>query len=181
MLFADLSDDGVYADVANVLTFITSYFAQFGVENPVVDAQAIDSVVRGMRQNFPHAAGMDQASPFKKAANFACWFVAQKPIGTQLPIDFLSGELSHSKYTNAVLALSIAIEALHGATLKWRCDGSEHVLENEIKLSKHSFVDIVEALAEGSPLTNFKLVSVLLEQMAYKTNPDCQYPDWETG
>lgn len=180
MLFADLSEEGVYADVANILTFITSYFAQFGVESPSVDAQAIDSVVRGMRRDFPHSAGVEQASPFKKAANFACWFVVQKPVRTQLPSDYLGGELSDIKYTNAVLALSIAMEALHGATLKWSCDGSEHVLENEITLSKHSFVDIVEALAEGSPLTHFKLVSVLLEQMAYKTNLDCQYPDWKT-
>ena len=180
MLFADLSDEGVYADVANILTFITSYFAQFEVESPLVDAQAIDSVVRNMRHDFPHAAGVEQASPFKKAANFVCWFVARKPVLTQLPIDFPGGERSDTKDTNAVLALSIAIEALHGATLKWRCDGSEHVLENEITLSKHSLMDIVEALADGSPVTHFKLFSVLLEQMAYKTNPNCQYPDWNT-
>lgn len=174
MLFVDPTTDGVYSDVTNILTFITSYFAQFGVSDHRVDVQAIESVVRNMRRDFPHVGGLEEASPFKKAANFVCWFVAEKPVGTPLPADKVGKDLSRN--TNAVLALSIAIESLHEAVLKWRRDGSEHVLKNRITLSKHSFVDIVEALAAGSPITSFKFVSVLLEQMAYKTNPDCQYP-----
>ena len=31
-------------------------------------------------------------------------------------------------------------------------------------------------VSTATPSTSFKLVSVLLEQMAYKTNPHCQYP-----
>ena len=78
------------------------------------------------------------------------------------------------------MALQLAVKCLHGATVGWRhgnvSDRQGKVLENKISLSKHSFIDIVDALADTSLSTGFKLVSVLLEQMAYKTNPNCQYP-----
>ena len=116
----------------------------------------------GMRQDFPHADGIKQASPFKKAANFVCYWVAAKPI-TVVPPPL--------ENINEIFALMVAVESLHGATL-----GEKKVLENRIQLSKHSLVDIVESLVAITPQSHFKLVSVMLEQMAYKSNPTCQYP-----
>lgn len=48
-------------------------------------------------------------------------------------------------------------------------------MENKIALSRHSYVDITDAFTGATPVTAFKLVTVLFEQMAYKTNPGCQY------
>ena len=106
------------------------------------------------------------ASPFKLAANFACYWVARKPVLMD-PEPF--------PYVNGVLALEIARDSLHGATIKWG-DGTVKKLQNQIELSEHSLIDIAEALNDTSPVVGFKLVSVLFEQMAYKNNPDCQYP-----
>ena len=76
---------------------------------------------------------------------------------------------------NEHFALMLAIKSLHGATLG---DGaSQKVLTNPIELSQHSLVDIIDALSHATPQNHFKLVSVLLEQIAYKTNPTCQYPN----
>ena len=71
----------------------------------------------------------------------------------------------------------VAIRSLRGATLDGHANGSQRILSNGIQLSRHSLVDITESLVNVTPLTHFKLVSVLLEQMAYKTNPECQYPN----
>ena len=73
------------------------------------------------------------------------------------------------------MAFEIALEALHGARLQ-RKDG-EFILKNKIALSNHSYIDIIEALSKITPVAHFSLVSVLLEQLAYKTNSDCQYPE----
>ena len=177
MLFGDLSEEGVDQDIVTVLTFITAYCAQLGVPHHQIDVPKVRAVVHGMRHDFPYDGGVEHASPFKKAANFVCYFVAAKPVATPLPVDAVGPDLLQiDNYINAHLALTIAIDSLDGATVTWQCDGSEHVLRHRIQLSRHSFVDIVDALSSATPVSAFKLVSVLLEQMAYKTNPDCQYP-----
>lgn len=177
MLFGDLSKEGVDQDIATILTFITGYCAQFGVRHHQIDVPKIQAVVQGMRHDFPHDGGVAQASPFKKAANFLCYFVAERPVATPLPTEDVDPDLLKiDNYINALLALAIAVESLDGATVTWQCDDSRHVLRHRIQLSRHSLVDVVDALSTATPVSSFKLVSVLLEQMAYKTNPDCQYP-----
>lgn len=102
--------------------------------------------------------------------------MAVKPISTPLPEALFGPHLTAiDNHANAYIALLLAVESLHEARLEW-CDGSIHVLENRIEFSRHSLIDIVDALSTATPSTSFKLVSVLLEQMAYKTNPRCQYP-----
>ncbi len=125
-------------------------------------------VVLGMRQDFPHVDGLDNASPFKKAANFLCNWIAAKPIHMD------PKSITHP---NTYFALSVAIRSLQGAVLDGYAPEEERVLCRKIELSKHSLVDIVEALSTAIPSSHFKVVTVLLEQMAYKTNPDCQYPN----
>ena len=175
MLFHE--DRGALRDTTTVLTFIAEYFSSFGRDRVEIDAGALYVAVREMHRNFPYPGGEDGASPFKKAANFVCFFVANNPVATPLPVEILgdppSGRVEGR--TNAVVALLIAIECLHLATVTWE-DGSTHTLTKKIALSRHSFVDVADALTGVTPVTSFKLVSVLLEQMAYKSNPDCQYP-----
>jgi len=40
-----------------------------------------------MRQDFPHDDGLEKASPFKKAATFACFFISEKPVLDSLNTD----------------------------------------------------------------------------------------------
>ena len=118
------------------------------------------------------------ASPFKKAATFVCYFTAVNPVETLLPPEILGvlpqGQTAKAR-TTAVMALEIATESLHFATVQWE-NGETHPLRNAIQLSRHSFVDISDALTNATPVSSFKLVSVLFEQVSYKTNPSAQYP-----
>ena len=82
----------------------------------------------------------------------------------------LAGIRNHQ---NAIIAFNLAIKALEGAVIH-RQDG-DVALNNPIQISKHSYTDIICALSNISPVTGFQLVTVLLEQLAYKTNPKCQY------
>jgi hypothetical protein len=46
-----------------------------------------------------------------------------------------------------------------------------------IKLSTHSYIDIIQALSSVTPVVSFHLVAVLLEQLIYKENPNLQNND----
>ena len=161
-----LNNGDYRGDAARVLTFIAQFYAGVGQRSIDVDADQLFSLLRGMYADCPYPGGEDGASAFKKVANFVVYFTAGNPVRTALPPEIL-GDLPTSvtpiARSNAVLALLIAIASLHGATIKWES-------------SRHSFVDIADALTNATPVTSFKLVAVLFEQMAYKTNPDCQYP-----
>ena len=173
-----LNNGDYRGDAARVLTFIAQFYDGVGQRSIDVDADQLFSLLRGMYADFPYPGGEDGASAFKKVANFVVYFTAGNPVRTALPPEIL-GDLPTSvtpiARSNAVLALLIAIASLHGATIKWE-SGAEHTLVKKIELSRHSFVDIADALTNATPVTSFKLVAVLFEQMAYKTNPDCQYP-----
>lgn len=56
-----------------------------------------------------------------------------------------------------------------------RGNGEEFVIKKRIQLSEHSYIDIIQALCDLTPAAHFKLVTVLLEQLTYKSNPECQY------
>ena len=176
MIFPDKG--GPDRDVVTLLTFINDYFLDFGEEIVDVDTSAINRLVHEMHAEFPYPGGPGYASPFKQVATFVCYFVARRPIGTSLPDDVLgdlpSGQTPVAR-TNAVVALEIAIESLRFATVRWE-DGQTFLLSNPLVLSDHSFVDIADALTILTPADHFKLVSVLFEQIAYKSNERCQYP-----
>ena len=166
MLFTDSSGQGVNQDVLTIEGLVTGFCSRYPDSNAQLNTASVTGLMHGMRQDFPYADGLQGASPFKKAANFICYWVAERPLTLDPP---------PTDNINAHFALMVAIRSLHGASLG---DGeSKRVLENPIELSKHSFVDIADALSNATPQNSFKLVSVLLEQMTYKTNPDCQYPN----
>jgi hypothetical protein len=48
-------------------------------------------------------------------------------------------------------------------------------IKNPIELSKHSYIDIIDALNDITLQRSFKLVAVLLEQLVYKSNRKLQY------
>ena len=129
-----------------------------------------------MSPDFPHKDGLEKASPFKKAANFYVWFVAQRPIIDELPSAIIGSDLaSLSNHQNAIFAYHLAVDCLHGATL-YRNGDDPVVLKNRIKVSYHFFRDFVEAFGTAVPQHDFKKVSLLFEQLAYKVN-EASYPE----
>ena len=139
-------------------------------------------MLTGIREHLDADNGVDAASPFKKAATFVCHFVEACPVKTRLPkASALARAIRQATGSrpdqNAVIALRIAMESLHGATVR-RTDGLTVELSRRLDLAKHSYVDIVEALSEATP-AHYKYVAVLLEQLAYKTNPRCQYASYQ--
>ncbi len=161
-----MSDAGTKADLRTIYELLNGFTAHWSDCSKEVDSNKVMGVVLGMRQDFPHVDGLHNASPFKKAANFLCYWVAAKPIHM---------DPKPMAHPNTYFALSVAIRSLQGAVLDGYKPGDERILNRKIELSKHSLVDVVEALSTVAPASHFKVVTVLLEQMAYKTNPDCQY------
>ena len=171
-------------DIANVLGFVSRFYTTLGAPNARVDVDALGDVLVQMREHLDAHGGVDAASPFKKAASFVCHFVAEEPLKTALPeSSALARTIREATGAppnqNVVVALRIAMESLYGASLR-RTDGREVVLSRRLDLSKHSYVDILEALSDATPL-HFRYVAVLLEQLAYKTNPRCQYRTYQVS
>ncbi|MEZ5490256.1 MAG: hypothetical protein R3F50_08045 [Gammaproteobacteria bacterium] len=163
-------------DSINVLAFINDFALGIGVKDLEIDERALDGVIVGMRADFPHCDGAEEASPFKKAANFLCYFVAERPIVNGFPEGSIGESLRRiHNHQNALIGFLFVCKMLHKATIH-RTNGETLTIENPIRFSKHTLEDVVEAFSVITPQNHFKVIAVLLEQLAYKTNPDCQYP-----
>ena len=161
-------------DFKNVLAVIEGFTEGLGIAKLNVDFNKIETILRIMRVEFPAQGGLEMASPFKKASSFLCYFVSERPVIDPFPTNLVGDHISKIKnHQNAMLGLHIAIDALHGAVM-FREDG-DVVLHNKIALSHHLYVDIVHACASLPPMSHFHIISVFLEQMAYRTNPDASY------
>lgn len=101
-----------------------------------------------------------------------CHFIEARPILEPFPVEFVQKLAKVENHQNAIIAFGIAEEALFHSKIEGK-DGALDI-KNRITYSKHSYVDIIDALS-GITREHYKLVSVLLEQLAYKTNPECQY------
>jgi len=162
-------------DVIHILQFINDYTKGLEISPVDIDTRIVESIVTSCTHDFPHNDGIDKASAFKKVANFLCCFIGERPIQDPFPGDHFKDLSSIKNYQNAVIGFELAKMALHKSTIM-RKDG-KFVIQNPIQVSKHSYIDIIDSLANVSQSTHFKIVSVLLEQLVYKTNPNCQYPD----
>jgi hypothetical protein len=173
-------NDDVDSDLAAIFVFLEGIGFNDSRKKMAIDVVKIRSILNGIRQDFPHKDGVEKASIFKKVAAFMVYFIAEKPIQSDITgIPNIPEEISRiPNHINTLIALFIAFAALHGASIHYE-DGSEKTLSNKIKLSKHSFVDLIDALSSSSPVAHFKIASVFLEQLAYKSNPDCQYETFD--
>lgn len=161
-------------DLLNVLAALDGFSEGFGLSDLTVDIDKVEAILKGMRQDFPAQGGSAAASPFKKAANFLCYFVAEGPVKNPFSASTVGGEIGRiNNHQNAMAGLHIAIDALHNATIH-RKDGAV-TLSGRIQLSKHSYVDTIQALAKIQPISHFHLVSVFLEQLCYRFNPNASY------
>ncbi len=163
-------------DLINILAYIDEYALKLSIDQLQINIEEMKKVIEGMRFPFPHVDGIEDASAFKKVSNFLSWFLALKPIKTQLPKYIFSKELPECDI-NAVIAFDISLIALERSIIHQKKGNGDFVVSNPIFLSEHSYLDILEALNEDNikPETHQKIFSVFLEQLVYKTNPECQY------
>ena len=174
MAFSILYNDDVETDLIALLTYINEFTKSLGAK-VVIDPDIVQSVLLGMRQDFPHVEGLKKASVFKKIANFMAFFMVQAPIQQPFPKEVVGEELAALRnHQNAIIAFHLAIDSLDGAII-YRDNGKTITLENRIQVSRHSYMDIIEALCGVVPMHHLKMLAVFLEQLAYKSNPDCQY------
>lgn len=162
------------ADNINVLSFVEGFIDEYEIGPLSINTIALNGVVAGSRST-PCKDGLDGASVFKKAATFALLFVAQQPLTNSLPRDKFPADLVEiNNHQNGLLGILIALKALHKAQIR-RKDGNVVTIKNPIEISGHSLIDLVDAVTGASVQTGFQLLTLLFEQLAYKTNPDCQY------
>ncbi len=162
-------------DLVNILRYINDYTESIEIVNVVIDTNKVREIIAIAKEDGHYAAGgVDKASAFRKLASFISFFVAERPIINAFPVDIIGEDLHRiSNHQNAIIALNLAMDSLQGATI-YRGDGL-FTLTNAIKLSRHSYIDIVDALTGVTPAHGMKMVAVLLEQMAYRQNPKCEY------
>lgn len=168
-------NDDVNDDLTTLLAFLEGIGFNNSNKKMSIDIPKIRSILNGVRQDFPHKDGMENASIFKKVATFMVYFISEKPIQSDIAgIPNMPSDISKiPNHINTLIGILIALAALHEAVI--HRDGKEMKLVNKVQLSTHSFVDLVDALSNSTPNTHFKMASVFLEQLAYKSNPDCQY------
>jgi len=161
------------ADYRNVLSHINDFTKGLGVSPCHVDEDTLYSgVLQSMRMDFPYVNGLDKANVFKKAGYFMAHFIALQPVRSVFPSSAVGPLANMSNHQNAIIALNIAIESLCGATV---IDKNHTLsLSNRIMVSKHSYIDIIDAIRQASISGHSKVFAVLLEQMAYKCNSTCQ-------
>lgn len=165
----------VSLDTVGVLKFINEFTKSLGVENVVINDDLLVSILRGMQIDFPHIDGLEKASVFKQLANFVTFFISERPILTPFQATAVGSEIAKiPNHQNTMVAFQIALANLHKSCIQ-NGDGETLTIENPVLLSKHSYIDILDALHDATPSTHFKMVTVLLEQLAYKNNPEAQY------
>jgi len=161
-------------DLKQVLAAADGFIQGIDAGDSFIQTSKIRNALRCMREDFPAKGGLPQASAFKKCANFLCFLVADGPLLRPLPVELVGKDLAKIRnHQNAMIGFHIATYALLDAKIhRGDCD---IILKNPIKLSAHSYIDLIQALSNITPQTHFHLVSVLLEQLCYKSNPDASY------
>lgn len=167
-------NDNDLQDLVSVLAYIDTLTTELGIDPVEIDVGAIRRVVEGCKQDFPHKDGLKKASAFKLVANFVCFFISERPIRSAFSEESVGSLALIDNHQNTLVAFSMARAALKGSKICKANDVIESVTQ-PIWLSDHSYRDILEALATATPSTHFRLITVLFEQLVYKTNPELQY------
>jgi hypothetical protein len=164
-------------EVTSMALYVNDFAKGLGIKELNVNPQAFYEVASALlRPDFPHKEGMEKASPFKKAAHFFVWFVASRPILDELPAEIITPQLkSIPNHQNVIFAYHMAVDCLHEAEL--HKNGDKVKLANRITVSEHFFSDFVETFSAAVPMTHYKPVTLLFEQLAYKANPSAPYDE----
>lgn len=124
--------------------------------------------------------GYEEPSPFKRASAFVVAFIAHCPIVGQFERHSLGGHFEQTpRWSGAIIAFEYARYMLAGAELR-RDDGTTVTLDKPIKVSEHTYIDIIQAIArmgaDSEMASEFHLTALLLEQLAYMENGQACYP-----
>lgn len=175
-----LYNDNDMNDAINVFTFIDKYTNNLGISPVVIDPGKVVGVVTGCKRDFPHDGGVQKASAFKQVANFVCHFIAARPLLEPFPIEVIKKDLAKiDNHQNAMVAFAIGATSINRSLIQLD-DGHKEVAK-PIVLSRHSYIDIIDAFANVSPVHHFNMAAVLFEQLTYKSNPECQYKTFPIG
>lgn len=162
-------------DELNILEYVNTYTETIGLAEVEINTVKLRTVCNRIRKDFPCCDGIEKASIFKKAAVFVACFVEESPIN---PNGFEGSMLADSiidKNPNAIIALDIAFKFMSLAKVK-RSDDVTLIIKNGIELSMHSYCDFLDMLSQGVQLnTHFMPLSLLFEQIVYKTHGNMQY------
>ncbi len=156
---------------------VTDYFSimalidRFALENKADISVNEDKLfLLSKRMEVPCINGAENANVFKKSSTFLCEF-----IGEQIVESFkcnMSNKLKKIPNNgSAIIGFYIVTTMLCRATVQ----NGIKTIDNPIELSGHSYNDIIDALSLVTLSGSFKLVTVLLEQLVYKSNPNLQY------
>ncbi|MFZ4779675.1 MAG: hypothetical protein ACOYM3_30310 [Terrimicrobiaceae bacterium] len=184
MSFNILYQEGgdVQSHLSSLSVYLDSCAKGMGIERLRVDPSKLTAVATALlRPDFPHVDGLEKASPFKKAANVFVWFVAERPVIDSLPVEIAGTKLtSLANHQNVVMAWKMCTRCLRDAKL-YKTDekGNEDVvvLSEPIRVSKHFFCDFVDAFSAAAPAQHFHIMSLIFEQLAYKSNNTASYPE----
>lgn len=169
-----LYQQNLYQEVRDILIFANELTKTIGINSAQVETELLLEVVVTTRQEFPYVGGLKRSSAFKKVANFVAFLVFFKPFKLSLPAGMIKNYNFHVDF-NVLLAIEIAIFSLEKSVIH-RSDGDVAVF-NPIRLSDHSYVDLLDALNrfEGRPNEIYPMLALYFEQLTYKTNPHCEY------
>ena len=157
-------------DYEFILAHIDAFSDHWGLGSIMFDETKISAVVHSMWAEFPAKGGIEEASTFKKAANFFCYFIAERPIISVFPQEIVSDLSEIENHQNAMIAFDIVAKALDGATII-KPDEDDITLESPLRLSLHSYKDLIFACRRVTPAEHQHLISLLFEQIAYRHNP----------
>ncbi len=180
-------------DLVNTFVAISAFaksFAKTGitVDKIDIDASLLESTITDMREDFPsnNGTGFEQASAFKKLSNFMCCFMYHKPLQG---ISFDESDYRDDSYKdyikqhlNALFSAYYMIHILKGVKITQE-NGDILTANNSIAITQHSFISFIESLSVTNidPEHHWAILSLLIEQLVYKTNPQCQYDDFAYG
>jgi hypothetical protein len=188
MIFTEDEHSDVVTILAAIDAFIVSIENNDGlpVEGIDVDIYEVESLVRNMRNDFPYNGGYKGASTFKKLAVFIAFFMHSRPLrGIKFGDSHYLNEKHENhltRYLNAEFVVRFMIFLLDGFTIH-RAD-SELIVNSRIAITNHSYIDLVQTLGANSSdicPQRISLLALFIEQLVYKTNPQCQYSEFMYG
>ncbi len=174
MLFFDKNK--IVEDQLNILEHINTYSEKIGIKNLSINIDKLSLVLQTLYVNFPCQDGMAEANIFKKAAAFVATFIENSPLEKDAFEKSNISEKLRRLNANAIVAFDVAIRIMVQAKVI-RSDEKVMYISNPIKLSAHSYIDILDMLSHSGLNIgqHFMCLSMLFEQMVYKTNEHLQY------
>jgi len=157
------------SDYEFILAHIDAFRDHWELDSIIFDESKISTVVHSMWAEFPAKGGIEEASTFKKAANFFCYFIAERPIISVFPREIVSDLSEIENHQNVMIAFDVVAKALDGATII-KSDDNIITLDKPLRLSLHSYKDLISSCRRITPSDHQHIIALLFEQISYRYN-----------